>query len=73
MCDTPTLIDHVGNLDPAEAPGIERLTSGRGIERGSVEVDSAPFVCAIDHRRLEIPQVRVGIIESVRHGEPGGR
>jgi hypothetical protein len=66
-------IHDTGDFHPSELPGIERLASRSRIERRLVEVDPpAPFG-QVHHVRLEIPDVRVGIIEPVSHGNPAPR
>jgi hypothetical protein len=61
----------VGNVDSAELAGIEGLASGRGVEGGSIEIDPARVIGPVGDHRLEIADVRIGIIESVGHREPG--
>ena len=62
---------HVGDLYPAELPGIKGLAAGGRVEGCTIEVDAARVLGPIRDARLEVAEVGVGIIQSVRHGEPG--
>jgi hypothetical protein len=64
-------VHHIGDLNSPKPADIEWLATGSGIERGLVEVDAAGIVRPLCDGRLEIAEVRVGIIESVGHREPG--
>jgi hypothetical protein len=61
------LIHHIGNLDAVQAAGIERLASRGGVESGSVEVHSTAILDQINDCRLEVAEVRVGIVEALSH------
>jgi hypothetical protein len=69
--DPVTLVDHVRDAHASELPGIERLATRRGIERGPVEIDAPRAVESINDGGLKITGVRIGIIDSVGHREPG--
>jgi len=71
MSHPVTLIDYVDHLYAIEDPTVERLSSRTGIECCPVQIDPLRVFGAADYRCLEVAKVGVGIIESVRHREPG--
>jgi hypothetical protein len=66
-------VNYIDHGDPAELPGIERLATGGGVKGGSIEIDPARIVRAARYGRLEFADVRVGIIKSMGHQEPGNQ
>jgi hypothetical protein len=71
VCHPVAFIHYIGNRDPAQPPGIERLPSGGGIKSGAVEVNPPAFFTSLDNGGLKVAQVGIGIIESLGHEEPG--
>ena len=66
--DPVALIDDVDHRRRAEAPGVERLAAGGGVEGGAIEVDSSAVVAPLDHRGVEGGEVGVGVVEAAGHG-----
>jgi hypothetical protein len=65
------LIYNVCNPHTSQLTGIERLATRGGIKSRLVEIHTPAILGPIGHRGLEITGVRIGIIESVCHREPG--
>jgi hypothetical protein len=63
-----SLVNYIYDLYSVELPGIELLTSRRGIESRSVEIDPAALLAAVDHGSLELREIRIGVVESIGHG-----
>ena len=53
VSDTFPLIDHVRNGDTGNRPDVERLATGRRIERRAIEVDPPSAVRALDDESIE--------------------
>ena len=66
--DAIAFVDDVDDVDAAERAEIVRLAAGRRVERGLFEVDARAVVAATDDRGRERGEIRVGVIQSVRHG-----
>jgi hypothetical protein len=64
------LIHHLGHFHPIEPAGIAGLTTGGGIKGSTIEVNAPPGIASVDDGRLELAQVRVDVIEALRHGNP---
>ena len=50
------LVDHVGDLRPAEDAGVVRLSAGCRVERGSIEHQVSSITCVLDRDRVELEQ-----------------
>src|SRR5258708_7929822 len=61
----------VDDADAAERADVERLAARCGIERGAIEHGHGPAVARLDarHDAVELPGVRVGVIQTLRHGD----
>jgi len=71
MSHPVTLVDYVDHLHPIHEPAVEGLTSRSRIECGAVEIDPIRVLGAVYYRGFELAKVGVGMIESLRHWEPG--
>jgi hypothetical protein len=71
--DPVALIDDIGDAHAPELSGIERLAARGGIERRPVEIDAPRIIHPTGDGGLKITGVRIGIIKSVGHREPGLR
>jgi len=63
------IVDDVDHTSTAECAGVERLASGRGIERGPIEEDDGSAVSfdrAVD-RSFKASYVRIRVIQTFGH------
>ena len=65
------LIYDLSNAHTSQLAGIEGLATRGGIEGRLVEINTPAILGPIGNGGLEITGVRIGIIESVCHREPG--
>ena len=67
MDDALAFVHHVQNRDVVDPTPVERLTTRSGIEGGAIEVDAGSFTALIDHIRIELAKVGVGVVQSLGH------
>ena len=67
MDDALAFVHDIQNRDVVHPPAIERLTTRGGIEGGAIEVDTGTVTALIDHIRVELAKVGVGVIQSLGH------
>ena len=65
--DPIALVHDVQHRAAAQGAGVVRLPTGRGIERGPVEVDPTAVVGEVHDGGLEVAQVGVGVVEADGH------
>jgi hypothetical protein len=70
MSDARAFLHDVDHLDTPQASVVERLATGRGIERRAIQINPAAIVCSLYNGGVKIGKVRVGIIEPIGHGNP---
>src|SRR5258707_504267 len=65
--DTLAFIGHIDDATIAQRSGVEKLTSGRRIKRGAIQVDAPSVLGHALDVGLKLGAIGVGIIDSVRH------
>ena len=73
MGDSVPFIYNIDNSDSTQLPGVIWLTARGRVEGSLIEVDSFGIISSADDGRLEVPEVGVGVIEPVCHGNPTPR
>jgi hypothetical protein len=67
MRDATVFVHYLGNRDPAELAGIERLAARGWIEGRPIQVDTETIRTRVHYASPEFRQIAVVIIKAVRH------
>src|SRR3979411_1194468 len=67
MRDPVVFVDNFDDIDAAQLPDVEGLTTGRGIKRRAIEINPEPVRTLVDHTGWEFGQVAVVVIKPIGH------